>query len=417
MITSIRLVDFKNFADETLRIGPFTVIVGANASGKSNIQDAFRFLHGIGRGYTLAEIVGGKFGAGGQRVWQPIRGAVNEIIRFGQLAFGLQVEFKMAEGRGRYSIGIRMTTRGRFQVRYEELSVGDEQIYKYEIGQHDSDRLYFRGDSNKDCSARSRSIRVERDQPILTQFHESKQKMLPIDKICTDWLTGILDSMRFMDFLPDQIRQPALPGADVLGDRGENLPVVLEEICSDPDRQKILANWLRELTPMDVTGFEFPRDPSGLVHLMICEKDGRKIFANSASDGTLHLLAILATLLGANSKGLYFFEEVDNRIHAARQWLLLELIEKQTAKGGTQVVTTTHSPSLLTFVNEDTFEHTSVVCRPEDAGDAIIRPVAEMPNASELRTSQGLGRLLMGGWMETTLAFTEGSDENGENEG
>ena len=62
MITSLRLVDFKNFADETLRVGPFTVIVGANASGKSNIRDAFRFLHGIGRGYTLAEILGGRWG-------------------------------------------------------------------------------------------------------------------------------------------------------------------------------------------------------------------------------------------------------------------------------------------------------------------------------------------------------------------
>ena len=50
MISSLRLVNFKNFADETLKVGPFTVIVGANASGKSNIRDAFRFLHGIGRG-------------------------------------------------------------------------------------------------------------------------------------------------------------------------------------------------------------------------------------------------------------------------------------------------------------------------------------------------------------------------------
>ena len=83
MITSIRLVNFKNFADETLRVGPFTVIVGANASGKSNIRDAFRFLHGIGRGYTLAEIVGGKHGVGGQLEWEPIRGAPNEITRLG----------------------------------------------------------------------------------------------------------------------------------------------------------------------------------------------------------------------------------------------------------------------------------------------------------------------------------------------
>ena len=61
MIPSLRLVDFKNFAHETLRVGPFTVIVSANANGKSNIRDAFRFLHAIGRGYTLAEILGGKW--------------------------------------------------------------------------------------------------------------------------------------------------------------------------------------------------------------------------------------------------------------------------------------------------------------------------------------------------------------------
>ncbi len=53
MITSLQLIDFENFANETVRIGPFTVIVGTNASGKSNIRDGFRFLHGIGRGYTL----------------------------------------------------------------------------------------------------------------------------------------------------------------------------------------------------------------------------------------------------------------------------------------------------------------------------------------------------------------------------
>jgi len=40
VITSLRLVDFKNFVDETLRLGPFSMIVGTNASGKSNIRDA-----------------------------------------------------------------------------------------------------------------------------------------------------------------------------------------------------------------------------------------------------------------------------------------------------------------------------------------------------------------------------------------
>ena len=91
MITSLRLVDFKNFANETLRVGPFTLIVGANASGKSNIRDAFRFLHGIGRGYTLAEILGGRWGSGGQPEWQPIRGAPNEVGRVTEAEAGLRL--------------------------------------------------------------------------------------------------------------------------------------------------------------------------------------------------------------------------------------------------------------------------------------------------------------------------------------
>jgi AAA15 family ATPase/GTPase len=42
MFTSLRMERFKNFKDAELKPGPFTVLIGANASGKSNIRDAFR---------------------------------------------------------------------------------------------------------------------------------------------------------------------------------------------------------------------------------------------------------------------------------------------------------------------------------------------------------------------------------------
>lgn len=61
MVTRMRLQRFKNFQDTEFPLGRFTVLVGTNASGKSNIWDAFRFLHGISRGYNLAEIVGEKW--------------------------------------------------------------------------------------------------------------------------------------------------------------------------------------------------------------------------------------------------------------------------------------------------------------------------------------------------------------------
>ncbi len=60
MINSLRLQGFKSFRDATLTLGPLTVIVGTNASGKSNLRDAFRFLHGIARYYSLSDIVGEK---------------------------------------------------------------------------------------------------------------------------------------------------------------------------------------------------------------------------------------------------------------------------------------------------------------------------------------------------------------------
>ena len=380
MITSLRLVNFKNFADETLRVGPFTVIVGANASGKSNIRDAFRFLHGIGRGYTLAEILGGKYGGGGQREWEPIRGAASEVVRFGRPQFSLEVGFELNDTEKHYSIEIGYEPAGYsiFQFLKEKLTSDEETIFNISMNLSDEGR------------------------PILLQERKAVR--------CE--ILDLFANMRFLEPSPDRMREPSFPGANILGDSGENLPPVLEGICSDPKRKETLADWLSELTPMDVADFDFPRDPSGRIHLMICEKNDRKVSAYSASDGTLRFLAMLAVLLGENPKGLYFFEEIDTGIHPARQWLLLELIEKQAAKNNIQIITTTHAPDLLTFVNDSTFENMSVVCRLEDSHDSIIRPVAKLPDAKKLRQSgRGLGGLLTEGWMETALAFTENYDE------
>ena len=226
----------------------------------------------------------------------------------------------------------------------------------------------------------------------------------------------VFANVRFLDLVPDLMRQPAFPGQTVLGDSGENLPTVLREICADPQRKETLATWTRELTPMDVRDFEFPTDPNGRVHLVIREANDRAVSAYGASDGTLRFLTKLAALLGTNPAGLYFFEEIDNGIHPSRMRLLIDLIEGQTAKGESQVVTTTHSPDLLALVNDKTFETTSVVYRDEDSADGIIRPVSELPKARELRRTQGLGRLHTTGWMEDMLAFSEGANQDGENE-
>ena len=165
---------------------------------------------------------------------------------------------------------------------------------------------------------------------------------------------------------------------------------------------------------MDVTDFQFPLDPNGRVFLQLLERDGRRVSAYSASDGTLRFLTMLAVLLSPNPAGVYFFAEIDNGIHPSRLHLLIDLIENQTKSNGIQVITTTHSPEMLNLINDNTFENTSVVYRDEESSDAVIRPAADLPNAKRLRKSKGLGPLHSTGWMEDMLAFAEADREAGE---
>ena len=418
MITSVRMVNFKNFADETLKVGPLTIIVGANASGKSNIRDAFRFLHGIGRGYTLAEIIGGKYGPGGQLEWAGIRGAPNEIGRIDpefsipHSTFSLDVETDETVGeKNFYSIAVWFDAFGPdgYRLLGERLTTESGEIYNTHIpnGESDEDRLLVR------LLMTRLSIEISRSQPAVSQFfgHYKANYEEYLSLVPDPGFLQILQKMHFLELSPERMREPSIPGATTLGDYGQNLPTVLESICADSAQERNLMSWLQELTPMDVEGFEFPRDPSGRVHLQIVERNGRKVSAYSASDGTLRFLGFLAALLGPNEGGLYFFEEIDNGIHPNRLWLLLDLIEQQTAKGKIQVVTTTHSPALLAWMNDTTFEYTSVVYRDEYWTDSVIRPIADLYNLRELRESQGLERLLTSGWFETAMKFSEGDPD------
>ncbi len=417
MISSIRLRNFKNFADETLLLGPFTVIVGANASGKSNILDAFRLLHGIGRGYSLADTISSRFGSDDRMVWEPIRGAATEIIRYRERESTLSLSTQLPDRKNaEYSISICRDERGPggFRIRSECLNVGADTVYS--TPPPASDPVRERDDRANPFVSMAKtgaqeeyglSVALRPDQPALSQLQDI-ERVARIHKELTRQVVREMEEWRFLDPKPDSMRRPCLSEETKLGDSGENLPAALRSICNDRQRRRALLEWICQLTPMEVAGFEFPQHPiTGLVQFSMRESNGREISAYSASDGTLRFLALLAALLEERPARLIFVENLGHGIHPSRLHLLVDLIERQTIDGAIQVVATTHSPELLSVVSDDTFRNTSLVCRTEDTNDAIIRPVARLRGAERLRSAQGLGRLLAGGWMETALAFTE----------
>src|SRR5436190_253490 len=86
MLTRLRLTNFKCFVDEEIELAPLTFLVGANASGKSNLLDAFWFLHGLAQPHSLDEVLNGDKRSGG-RVWRGLRGRADEVAFLGSQSF------------------------------------------------------------------------------------------------------------------------------------------------------------------------------------------------------------------------------------------------------------------------------------------------------------------------------------------
>jgi predicted ATPase len=422
MINSLRLQGFKSFRDAMVRVGPLTVIVGTNASGKSNLRDAFRFLHGISRGYSLADIVGEKF-VEGLLQWRGIRGGSREVASFGQSSFSLETRFPLRTGQGSL---IPARYRHRITVEVTEgprpLRVAQESLYRHQKIVYDSHPLgdappqeapeYIMVRLRQTGSQRRRgyTVRFLSDQPVLWQLMLNNKVPKELQEYARVVISN-LRSMRFLDLSPEAMKVPSVPGQP-LGDRGENLSSALQLICEDESRKRAVTEWIRQLTPLDVTDFEFIPDQTGKILLALVESNGQRTSAYSASDGTLRFLAMIATLMGSDAAQFYFLEEIDNGIHPTRLNLLLQLIEQQAKHGKVQVITTTHSPHLLAMLSPGSQEHALLAYRLEGEGEAHVQRILDIPTAREVLEKQNLGRLHESGWLENVAAFARSEDED-----
>lgn len=415
MIEQLDLIDFKSFSGQGITFGGFTVAIGANASGKSNLRDAFRFLHGLSRGYTLAETVGEKWVEGGVRQWQGIRGGAREAARHGTAEFFLAAHL-LIEDQDRYRVaayGIAVGIgEGTPRIAFEQFYAPgynrpffDTHPENASAGS-DAEHIYARV-RQIDKRGRDPIRSFLSDRPILTQIVNRDDVQKTVRDMAAAAIAS-LGSMRFLDLSPDAMRQPSQPGQKILSDRGENLASVLQLMYQDEATREPMLEWIRELTPMDVTDLGFDTDATGRVVLFLVEADGKRTSVYSASDGTLRLLAMIAAFLGPGAARFYFLEELEVGIHPARLYVLLDLIEQQsrrTDRPPVQIVATTHSPHLLRQLRPETLRNALLVYRDETTGTSRLLPIHEVPGASE-ELLRDPGRLHESAWFEDMLAFS-----------
>jgi predicted ATPase len=414
LLTCLELRDFKGFRDARIDLKGFNLLIGANAAGKSNIRDALRFLHGISRGYSLAETLGGRYQDGVQ-VWSGIRGGSRDICRKGSSSFSLTTAIRNY----RYRIKIEVPRKRASAPRLAEegLFRGSTELYStrrpQNSGQDHIDVLMIGGGNYK----RGHKQTMARSAPALTRIEEWLDDADRND-FRAGWLLDgarrmleTLRGMRFMDIAPDATRIPSIPGETQLGERGENLSSVIQHLCEDQERKQVLASWLEQLTPMDVVDFDFATDASGRILVELVEADGTKISANSASDGTLRFLALLAALTESEPGRTYFLEEIDNGLHPTRLDLLMQLIENHTADSRIAIIATTHSPPLLRLLGPHRLDQGFVCWRPEGHNEARITRVADIEAITQVLEQNDLARLHESSWFQDVLAFMADAED------
>lgn len=87
MLTAITLEDFKSYRQATLPLSALTVLIGANASGKSNVIEGMRLLSWLAQGQKLSAI---RFAV--QSGDQVVRGKLEDLAYQRGESFGLGVQ-------------------------------------------------------------------------------------------------------------------------------------------------------------------------------------------------------------------------------------------------------------------------------------------------------------------------------------
>ncbi len=221
MITRLELKNFKSFKHAELELGNFTLLIGANASGKSNIRDAFRILQGIGRGYSLADIAGVKWGEGSSKEWAGIRGGPREIAYSNSRSFAMKVGLKVfGSAPVSYSIEVNTNPFGTMNLKDESLSNArkarsegeDGLAYSIAKTSNVKDRepgIVSAGFSHPLSKRGKKTLGMRDDIPILSQAWRQGHFPMSFRDIS---ILLLFESFNFLDFDPESLKRRSYPG-------------------------------------------------------------------------------------------------------------------------------------------------------------------------------------------------------------
>jgi predicted ATPase len=401
MISELKIRNFKSLESVDLKLGNFNLLVGANASGKSNFLDALRFLQGVGSGLSIDEILNGKPTYATSRKWDGIRGG-SKLVGFrtkdGKAAQETTFKASFLKDAGLPYSGDTLSYEVSFfptegTIRAEILGTPRADISndkRMHVRTEPATTYQMVGPGSRTVSASKPFANVpEEDRSEWAQAHTRNV----IDQ---------LFNMQNLNPDPTVLRQYSRMIAGRLGEKGEDFPAVVHSIERTGNKGALL-DWLKEMRPEEVEDIHLA--PGADNDLLFYLKESDNLFpATVLSDGTLRFIALAAAFFQPSMPKVLVIEDIEKGLHPSRLRLLLELMRSQSKRTGTQVFATTHSPTLLAWLTEEDRKTTFVCTRDAESGATKMRSLAEVPRLEELvKEHYNLDELFEQGWIESVL--------------
>lgn len=404
-IKRIKVSNFKSFKDLDIELGRFSVVIGANASGKSNFVQIFKFIRdinnlgldnaislqgseyltniGIGLPQLLSLKVTAVPGRFGLRVAESVIASINEVDYEFALKFGPKItEFEIKKDKLNLRsnfFNLAKTKNGKLK---EDKNVGHGSL----IIHNDKGTPKFR--LNRPAHLKTRNVK-----DLFPQFMREKLKpktlLLQTPFFLFPPVENVFSDIAIYDFDP-KMSKKAVPvaGKSELDEDGSNLSLVLKSIVENKDKKRKLSNLIKDLLPFvdDMATDKFA-DRSLLFKLQESYFPNIYFPASFISDGTVNISALLIALY-FEEKSLSIIEEPERNIHP---YLISKVMDMmKDASKNKQIFVTTHSPEVVKHAD---LESIFLISRNEEGFSTISRPSKKKEVKIFLKNQMGLDEI------------------------
>ena len=345
-LISLRANSYRSLRDEQIELDEFNLFIGANASGKSTILDALRFLN---EAILRRDFKAPMFS----------RGGMLNLAWKGTVAASVVLEVRVCNGSTTYEWSVRLTRNGyEFSVQedvYEQAAIGPVHLLRADCGAG----WWLSGKQRK---------KVPKKVPLKQAVTSCALAAAAADaSFPAREMAEFIGRWGFFDPNPFLLRRDwASIDAVGLDHYGRNLGETLY-LLDNATRERILQatraivglpQTIEPRQAKDEDRFYFVQTELGLQHT---------VHQMGVSSGTLRVLALMTALLTSSKAKLIGIEEPENYIHPTALSAFMDYI--QNVREHTQFMITTHSPLVLDALNEP--EAVRVVRRDSENGTVV----------------------------------------------